>query len=292
MAPFAAAILLSVLCVSVSATPAGFTTFFKGGSCPANWTEVKDAKGRLGSICRNYPKLVLFTIYAISCYLILIFTSFILLLHPRIVVSVDDGTVQGITVNNPLANLEDRTHTHTISENIHLDVKSISAIGCCNPDGACNGDYAVTGKTTAEESGLPFAQLILCSLDIDTEGCLRSLMKDNDFSCSLSSSLIILSSPIESNYQAHSSSDFLLEWLLSLSERVRKSEMHLYWLPSPPKSSYCCRRRTLWNDCLLLSWTDKVMRRPQWMVFPDDHIGMLEICEGICSYDSLLESHE
>jgi len=67
-------------------------------------------------------------------------------------------------VNDPLANLEDRKHAHSLSTTVHLDTKSISAIGCCNPDGACNGDYQVTGKTTSEASGLPFAQLTFCAL--------------------------------------------------------------------------------------------------------------------------------
>ena len=66
-------------------------------------------------------------------------------------------------METPLANGEDRGHTHNIASKVTLVVKSVSAIGCCNPDGACYGDYPLDGGATNATSGLPFVQLLLCT---------------------------------------------------------------------------------------------------------------------------------
>jgi hypothetical protein len=62
---------------------------------------------------------------------------------------------------------EDRAHTHGFSSTLTLPVKNIAAIGCCNGQGACAGEYALDGFTdngTDATSGLPFLQLLLCTL--------------------------------------------------------------------------------------------------------------------------------
>lgn len=131
--------LLAALFVAIAtapfvlAVPAGYTTFFRGSSCPLGWIETEGAKGRL-------------------------------------VVSVDDASLGGYVVGNPLGNMEDRTHSHSISTTIYLDENSVSASHCCNNQGACNGAYPVNGATTSTSSGLPFVQLLLCTLVNETTG--------------------------------------------------------------------------------------------------------------------------
>ena len=85
-------LLLCSLHLSSSVIPAGFSTFFRGSSCPPGWIETPDSNG-------------------------------------RIVVSVSQGSLSGLTVGTPLGNMEDRTHSHTISSSIYLDLKSVS--GAC-----------------------------------------------------------------------------------------------------------------------------------------------------------------
>jgi len=106
--------------------PQGIAHWFRSTTCPDGWQEFASTKGRL-------------------------------------IVSVSDGMLGGLTVNDALANLEDRTHSHEIESQVTLDTKSVSAIGCCNPDGACHGTYPLNGSTTNDASGMPFVQLVLCS---------------------------------------------------------------------------------------------------------------------------------
>jgi len=128
------ALLLLAVCTQLAfAIPVGYTTYFKGNSCPAGWEPTQGAAGRL-------------------------------------VVSVSNISLSGLVLGTPLANMEDRVHSHTISSQVYMPVKSISAIGCCNPDGACYGSYPVNGKTTSEPSGLPFVQLLLCTLTAEVDG--------------------------------------------------------------------------------------------------------------------------
>ena len=120
--------LLLLLVIQIQTQiPSGFTTFFDTANCPSGWNELSVAKGRL-------------------------------------IVSTTSSSDVGITVNNPLEDREDRVHQHYFETDISLTVKSISADGCCNSQGACAGDYKVLGNTTSSTSGLPFVQLILCSL--------------------------------------------------------------------------------------------------------------------------------
>jgi len=124
-------LLFSQSCFCV--IPAGFSTFFRGSKCPVGWVETPGTKGRL-------------------------------------IVSVDNSDLGGLVVGNPLANMEDRTHNHSIASSIYLDQKSISASHCCNSQGACHGQYPVTGKTASEPSNLPFVQMLLCTIVNQTEG--------------------------------------------------------------------------------------------------------------------------
>eukprot|EP00211_Chloroparvula_japonica_P005629 CAMPEP_0119137128 /NCGR_PEP_ID=MMETSP1310-20130426/22968_1 /TAXON_ID=464262 /ORGANISM="Genus nov. species nov., Strain RCC2339" /LENGTH=369 /DNA_ID=CAMNT_0007128187 /DNA_START=81 /DNA_END=1190 /DNA_ORIENTATION=+ len=120
------------LLTGASGIPQGMTTFFSSAECPTGWSELPYAQGRL-------------------------------------IVSTTDGTAQNITVGTPLSNLEDREHSHSIATTINLETKSISAIGCCNPTGACHGDYDVTGLTTTEASSIPFVQFTLCEYTAPTD---------------------------------------------------------------------------------------------------------------------------
>ena len=106
--------------------PQGFTTFFLGDACPPNWVLLNETQGRL-------------------------------------ILSTDDGSNAGISLNPPLADQEDRQHAHGWSSLIDLPSKSVSAIGCCDDESCQSGTYPVSGDTTSSTSGYPFLQLILCS---------------------------------------------------------------------------------------------------------------------------------
>ena len=54
---------------------AGFATYFRSTACPKGWSPLPEAEGRL-------------------------------------IVSVADASVSGLTLGDPLADKEDRTHTH------------------------------------------------------------------------------------------------------------------------------------------------------------------------------------
>jgi len=120
-------VFLSILLPLILAIPTGFITFFQGDECPDGWFELDTAQGRL-------------------------------------IISVSDPEQAGITVNSPLADQEDRIHTHTYETQFTLNEKQIAAIGCCNDQGAAHGSYPISGKLNTSTSGLPFIQLILCQI--------------------------------------------------------------------------------------------------------------------------------
>jgi hypothetical protein len=124
LTPSSRGLLAAALLARAAALPYGFGTFFLNG-CPEGWVEIPEAQGRL-------------------------------------VVSVVDPTVAGLTVNDPLGDQENREHQHPYSGNFTLPSKNIAALDCCDTDGANNGDFPFSGTTNAAASGLPFTQLWLC----------------------------------------------------------------------------------------------------------------------------------
>jgi len=121
-------VLVILLSTMVEAVPTGFTTFFSGPSCPKGWSELEIARGRL-------------------------------------VLSVADGSEAGVTVNQPLGPQEDRVHEHVYSTSIDIPSKSVAAIDCCNDQGAGNGNFPINGDVSNSTSGLPFVQMILCTIN-------------------------------------------------------------------------------------------------------------------------------
>lgn len=126
--PSTTPLLVAVLCCAmvVTAIPHGFTAFFDASACPSGWGELNVAQGRL-------------------------------------IVSVVDTSNVGITVNNPLADQEDRSHQHSFSSVITVPQRDIAAIGCCNNQGAHHGQYSVNNNSVVSSSGYPFTQLLLCT---------------------------------------------------------------------------------------------------------------------------------
>lgn len=121
-----AASLLS--CSVVSALPAGFSTFFVSPTgCPDGWYTPAEMTGRL-------------------------------------IVSVTDGSISGLTVNNPLGDREDRAHTHSYAGNLGLPSKHIAADSCCDTQGGSAGNHSYTGTTHNGTSGVPLTQLYFCTL--------------------------------------------------------------------------------------------------------------------------------
>jgi hypothetical protein len=80
----------------------------------------------------------------------------------RMIVGVTDPMAVGRTVNTPLADREDRTHTHGFSGSITLATRSIAGANGGNQQGARAGMHPVTGTTLGSTSGLPFIQLRAC----------------------------------------------------------------------------------------------------------------------------------
>jgi hypothetical protein len=110
----------------VYAIPHGFSAFFDADACPSGWGQLNVVTGRL-------------------------------------VVSTASQDNVGITVNTPLADQEDRTHTHSFSTSIHVPHRDVAAIGCCNNQGAAHGQYPVNNNTLVSASGYPFTQMLLCT---------------------------------------------------------------------------------------------------------------------------------
>lgn len=117
----------ALVAFAVAQIPDGFSTFFQSATCPDGWEEAVDCKGRL-------------------------------------LVSVTNPTDGGITVGDALADQEDRLHSHAYSATLDLPYKEISADDCCNSQGACAGTYTPAGNSSLAPSGLPFSQLIFCTI--------------------------------------------------------------------------------------------------------------------------------
>ena len=131
----ASALLLCLTCLSPlaaqepPAAPPGMISFFALAECPTEWSKAEAATGRL----------VIGTVVA------------------------DDV---GKQVGEPLADREDRKHSHEYILTLAVPEKSIAAIsGCCNGQGAKKGDYAVDGATLVASTELPFIQLTVCRKD-------------------------------------------------------------------------------------------------------------------------------
>lgn len=80
----------------------------------------------------------------------------------RLVVSVVEEAAVGVMVGKPLADQEDRTHTHAFTTSVDLPYKSVSAADGPNEQGAAAQKYDLMGATEASPSGLPFIQLLAC----------------------------------------------------------------------------------------------------------------------------------
>lgn len=80
----------------------------------------------------------------------------------RLVVGVVDEASVGHVVGKPLADQEDRAHSHAFTTSVDLPYKSVSAADGPNEQGAAAQTYEVTGSTEPSPSGLPFIQLLAC----------------------------------------------------------------------------------------------------------------------------------
>ena len=129
----AASVAIPILCsmlvvLSLAQAPAGLTVFFNTQQCPPSWYEYEPAKGRL-------------------------------------VLSVVDPVQGGTTLGESLAAATAPTHSHPYQVTVTLQEKNIAADSCCNSQGACNGAYVVKNTTTSNNSGVPFTQAKLCTLN-------------------------------------------------------------------------------------------------------------------------------
>jgi len=105
--------------------PVGMVSFFGGLGCPTGWVPASAAQGRL-------------------------------------IVAVSDAQAAGMTVGEPLGDLEDRTHVHMFQGNLPLQSKSISAADGGNQSAAGAQTYSWASVDAAAPSGLPFMQLLVC----------------------------------------------------------------------------------------------------------------------------------
>ncbi len=107
--------------------PTGLVAFFDATACPSGWKIASYASGRL-------------------------------------IVAVSDGDAVGKTVvEEPLGNIENRTHQHAYSGEIKIGSRSITAVnGCCNDRVTGSGDHGYSGFTEPAASGLPFVQFPIC----------------------------------------------------------------------------------------------------------------------------------
>jgi len=87
----------------------------------------------------------------------------------RLIVTVTDPSEAGLQVGQPLADQEDRVHLHSYSTKVTIPDKQIAAIGCCNDQGACHGDYPAVGNFESSASGYPFCQLVFCTINQPTQ---------------------------------------------------------------------------------------------------------------------------
>jgi len=88
----------------------------------------------------------------------------------RLVLSVVQNSSVGVIVNQPLAPEEDRTHTHRYSTSINFPDNEIAAVDCCNDQGARAGNHPISSSFDNGTSGLPFVQMVLCTIDEANNG--------------------------------------------------------------------------------------------------------------------------
>jgi len=105
--------------------PPGIVLFASDARCPAGWTELAAARG-------------------------------------RILVGAATGGDVGVSVGAPLADREDRVHRHVVTLSLTLPDKNIAAASGGNQDGAAPGVHAATFTSAPAVSGLPFRQLLAC----------------------------------------------------------------------------------------------------------------------------------
>jgi hypothetical protein len=77
-------------------------------------------------------------------------------------VGVAEPAAVGRTVGIPLADREDRTHTHEFTGMVALAPRPIAAANGSNNQGAAAGTYTVNGRTAEAPSGQAFIQLRTC----------------------------------------------------------------------------------------------------------------------------------
>ena len=133
---FAATFLLAIASMPVGSArgdtpaaddvPPGAVAFFPGGACPEGWAPAADVEGRA-------------------------------------IVGATAGPVVGVTVGEPLADAEDRTHAHVFRFGVKLPPHGAAAFDGSNDDGAAARTYEVAGTTEASTSGLPFIQVQACA---------------------------------------------------------------------------------------------------------------------------------
>lgn len=105
--------------------PVGTVAAFSGGTCPEGWAAFDDAAG-------------------------------------RVLVGANEGSSVNVVVGKPLADREDRTHTHAYTASVPLNAKGLFAADGSNNDGAAPKTYKVTGTTAPKTSGLAFIQVQTC----------------------------------------------------------------------------------------------------------------------------------
>jgi hypothetical protein len=80
----------------------------------------------------------------------------------RLVLAVANGVLVGALVGVPLADREDRMHSHAFNLAGSLPSKSISGASGGSGVAAHSQDYSTSGATAAAASGLPFVQFPVC----------------------------------------------------------------------------------------------------------------------------------
>ena len=105
--------------------PPGIVLFASDATCPEGWSELTAARG-------------------------------------RIIVGAETGGDVGVIVGTPLAEREDRAHSHTASLAITLIQRNIAAAKGPNNSGAAPGLHQASLGSAPATSGLPFRQLLAC----------------------------------------------------------------------------------------------------------------------------------
>lgn len=105
--------------------PKGAVTFVSGAECPKGWLVASGAQG-------------------------------------RVIVGVVDPAAAGQQVGTPLADQEDRAHTHTFAGSVSVPGDGVFALDGDNEEGANPTSYDLAGVTDPAPSGLPFLQVQVC----------------------------------------------------------------------------------------------------------------------------------